>query len=250
MQNEKIIPQRSIVEQSGSSLAKYLKRVVGSGNFIYFFMYETFNMFFNNCPGAIGLLLRHIFYPYLLRKSGKGAQFGRGMILRNPKKTSLGNGVILDDFTVLDCKSEYDPGIIIEDRCLISRNTKLSTGYTGFVKIGKHTIIGENCIIHGPGGIEIGEDVLISDAVLLNAGTHFYSNPNKTILSQGITATGIKIGNDVWIGAGSIIKDGVNIGKGCVVEAGSVVCSSVADYSIVSGNPAVITGERKWTSGA
>lgn len=48
----------------------------------------------------------------------------------------------------------------------------------------------------------------------------------------------IRIGHDVWIGYGSIIMPGVQIGNGAVIGSGSVVTKNVADYEIVAGNPA------------
>lgn len=245
MEEKRVMPQRSIVEETGGMIGKYMKRVVGSKSPVYFLKYELLITLLSNCPGAAGLFLRHIFYPGLFGFPVKGVHFGRGITLRGPLKIALGKGSMLDDFVVLDSKSEFKPGIVLGERCLVSRNTKISTGYTGYVKIGTHTIIGENCIVHGPGGIEIGNDVLISDSVLLNAGSHLWSDPEKTILSQGITAKGIKIGSDVWLGTGVIVKDGLTIGQGCVVEAGTLVNSSLPDYSIVSGVPAKVIRSRK-----
>ena len=54
----------------------------------------------------------------------------------------------------------------------------------------------------------------------------------------------IIIGNDIWIGLGSIILSGVNVGDGAIVAAGSVVTKDVAPYSIVAGNPAKKISER------
>ena len=48
----------------------------------------------------------------------------------------------------------------------------------------------------------------------------------------------IKVGNDVWIGIGAIIKSGVTIGDGAVIGAGAVVTKDVRPYEIVAGNPA------------
>jgi chloramphenicol O-acetyltransferase type B len=47
-----------------------------------------------------------------------------------------------------------------------------------------------------------------------------------------------RIGDDVWVGLGSIVLSGVNIGEGSVIAAGSVVTRDVDEYSIYAGNPA------------
>jgi len=52
------------------------------------------------------------------------------------------------------------------------------------------------------------------------------------------------VGNDVWFGYGSLIKNGVNIGDGSIIAAGSVVVKDVPPYSIVAGNPAKIVKKR------
>ena len=50
----------------------------------------------------------------------------------------------------------------------------------------------------------------------------------------------IRIGDDVWIGAGAIILPGVTIGEGAVVGAGAVVTKDIPPFAIVVGNPAKI----------
>ena len=55
---------------------------------------------------------------------------------------------------------------------------------------------------------------------------------------NGGKAGGITLGNDVWIGHGSIILPGVRIGDGAVVGAGAVVTKDVPPYAIVGGSPA------------
>jgi len=52
------------------------------------------------------------------------------------------------------------------------------------------------------------------------------------------------IGNDVWIGANAIIIQGVKIGNGAVIGAGSIVTKDVGDYEIVAGNPAKFIRKR------
>ncbi len=54
----------------------------------------------------------------------------------------------------------------------------------------------------------------------------------------------VKIGNDVFIGANTIIIGSVNIGDGAIVGAGSVVTKDVEPYAIVAGNPAKTIRKR------
>lgn len=65
-----------------------------------------------------------------------------------------------------------------------------------------------------------------------------YEHPHKE--NDGI----INIGNDVWIGARSIINPGVNVGDGAIIGSGSVVTHNVDPYSIVAGSPARVINYR------
>ena len=48
----------------------------------------------------------------------------------------------------------------------------------------------------------------------------------------------ISIGDDCWLGGGTIVCPGVSIGAGCVIGAGAVVTKDVPPYSLAVGNPA------------
>lgn len=54
----------------------------------------------------------------------------------------------------------------------------------------------------------------------------------------------IIIGNDVWIGANTVILPGVKIGNGAVIGAGAVVTKDVPDYAVVVGVPAKVLKYR------
>jgi acetyltransferase-like isoleucine patch superfamily enzyme len=111
-------------------------------------------------------------------------------------------------------------------------------------------IIGDDCSIHdysvlyGRGDLIIGNNVRIATGVAILPYNHVYSDAENLIRMQGISSKGIIIEDDVWVGAKSIVLDGVLIGKGSVIAAGAVVTKSVEPYSVVGGNPARIIKKR------
>ena len=62
---------------------------------------------------------------------------------------------------------------------------------------------------------------------------------------QGVTRTFVKIEDDCWIAANSVILAGVTIGRGSVIAAGSVVTEDVPAYSVVAGVPAKVIKSRR-----
>ena len=101
----------------------------------------------------------------------------------------------------------------------------------------KYSFIGLNCLL-GP-KVKIGRFSMLANNVSVIGGDHIFSDPNKPIIFSGrpdLQET--IIGDDVWIGAFSIIMSGVKIGDGAIVGAGSVVTKNVPPYSIYAGVPA------------
>jgi len=94
------------------------------------------------------------------------------------------------------------------------------------------------------GGIVIGNNVLVGPYTIIHSGNHKFKNSSIPIYKQGFEFNTITIEDDVWIAANCTILSGVNLGKGCVVAAGSVVTKNVPEYCIVAGVPAKIIGER------
>lgn len=114
----------------------------------------------------------------------------------------------------------------------------------GFVDIAEGCSINAYTILYGTGGIRVGSGVRIAAQTVVVASSHRFDAPDVPIREQGITAEGIVIEDDVWIGAGCRILDGVRIGRGAVVAAGAVVTRSVAPLDIVGGVPAKVIGQR------
>ena len=95
--------------------------------------------------------------------------------------------------------------------------------------------------------VTIGCNTMIAQGVKLVAMNHSFMKKDQLIKNQGIDLNkmGITIGSDCWLGAGSVVLPGVNIGDGVVVGANAVVLMDVPDYAIVVGNPARIIKYRK-----
>lgn len=114
----------------------------------------------------------------------------------------------------------------------------------GIIRIGDNVFIGPYSVIYGHGGLTIGPGTLIAAHTVIIPANHQYERPDVPISQQGITRQGIAIGEDVWIGCGARILDGVQIGNGAVIGAGAVVTRAVPDYGIAVGVPAKVVGRR------
>ena len=97
----------------------------------------------------------------------------------------------------------------------------------------------------GGGDITIGDAVRIGSHVRIIASNHVFSSQDAFIKDQGETKLGIQIEDDVWIGTGACVLDGVKVSRGTVLAAGAVVTKSTEAYSVVAGVPARKVSSRK-----
>ncbi len=118
----------------------------------------------------------------------------------------------------------------------------------GSITIGSGCGINAFCVIYGGGGVTIGDNTRIACHVVIVANNHNIDDVSKNIRDQGFTAEGIRVGSDVWIGAGARILDGVHIGDHAVIGAGAVVTKDIPEYAVAVGVPARVLrlrGEEK-----
>jgi len=179
-----------------------------------------------------------------------GANFGVGWSTRflYPAYFTAGDDVTIGDYCYLDCRSKQ--GVRIGNHTSIDRNLWLSCGGTtesmGFFEIGDNSYIGCNAVIGaGGGGIKMGNNVLIGQAVNFHSESHVFADASAPIRTQGISYKGIVIEDDVWIGSKATILDGVVVGVGAIIGAGAVVTHSIPPYSVAVGIPAKIVGLRE-----
>lgn len=116
-------------------------------------------------------------------------------------------------------------------------------------EIGNDVYIGRGCIFQSThGSIRIGNKVMFGPGVHIHGGNHKFSLKDVAMYDQHKRSTdddgSVNIDDDVWIGANAIILANVNIAKGSVVAAGSIVTSDVPPFSIVAGVPAKVVRLR------
>ena len=134
-------------------------------------------------------------------------------------------------------------------RVEIGENTQLANNVRldamgGDITIGADVLINTFTIITAWSGITIGRDALVAPFCHITDRNHGICK-NKLIKDQAGTSKPIHISQDVWIGSGCVILQGVQIGDGAVVGANSLVNNSIDDYVIVAGSPARIIGNRE-----
>lgn len=112
------------------------------------------------------------------------------------------------------------------------------------VRIGDHGFIGRRCA-SAIVPLEIGHFALIAPEVAFVGGDHRFDVAGVPSSETGRDVLrGVVIHDDVWIGTRAILLDGVVVGEGCVIGAGSVVTRDIEPYSIAAGVPARPIGRR------
>jgi acetyltransferase-like isoleucine patch superfamily enzyme len=197
-------------------------------------------------PSLVGIGLRGVAYKAILKSEGLPI-IEHHVRLLSPSNIRLGKHVYLDSQVYLNGL----PGGIT-----IGAGSSLMYGVVFHVFnyrdlpqagiwTGKNCFFGEYTCIRGQGGVHIGDGVYTGTQVQIAAVNHVFSDPDKYIKDQGITAEGITIEDDVWLASSAVVVDGVTIGKGSVVGAGAVVNKSLPPYSVAAGVPAKIVKDRR-----
>jgi len=218
---------------------KYAALVVGRPGLGALLKHEIIVLLCQNCPGALGLVLRKWLYPSLLGSCGRNVVFGQNVVLRHPHKIHIGDNVVIDDNCLLDAKGETNTGIRLSRGVFIGRNSILSCK-NGDIELGDAANVGFNCELFSASRVRIGANVLIAAYAYVVGGDHDFSDPTKPILHQARRSAGVSIEAGAWIGAGATILDGVRIGERAVIGAAAVVRDDVEAGAVAVGIPARI----------
>lgn len=112
------------------------------------------------------------------------------------------------------------------------------------IEIGDNFGCGEYSFFGAAGGIKIGNNVIMGQNVRFHSENHVFSRCDIPIREQGVSNKGIVVNDDCWVGSGVVFLDGVEVGKGCVVGANTLVNKDIPEYSIAVGNPVRIIKNR------
>jgi acetyltransferase-like isoleucine patch superfamily enzyme len=149
-------------------------------------------------------------------------------------------GVNVHSTAIIDWSAVIEPSggeIYIGRDTLIDRGVILRA-YGGVIRVGSQCRINPYSVLYGNGGLIMGDGVRIAAHTVVIAANHIFSDLDRFIFEQGETALGVNIEDDVLLGAGVRVLDGVTIKRGTVVGANSVVTKSTQPFDVVVGVPA------------
>ncbi len=114
---------------------------------------------------------------------------------------------------------------------------------TGDVEIGADCSVNVAAAVRGL--VRIGDGVRIGSRTSVLGFDHAFDRTDLPVFRQGLTSRGVRIGDDVWIGAHVVVLDGVTVGDHAVIGAGAVVTRDVPAYAVAVGNPARVVRDRR-----
>ena len=150
-------------------------------------------------------------------------------------KLVIGAHAVIDENVLLDFGGSGAGSIVLASRSKLKWGVCIRC-YNGSVTVGHRTSVGEYTVIAGHGGVTIGDHCGIGPHCTLTASEHI-PDSSIPIRYQGERAAGIRVTDDVWIGAGAHVLDGVSLGEHCVIGAGAVVTRSMPADHVCVGVP-------------
>lgn len=196
--------------------------------------------------------LRPWFYSLITRivYSGKEIRFGKGFRCDGIPRILIDSGCKLylgDEVEFrrnVEIRVHQEAQILIGNNIRIDRGVRLLATNKSIIKIEDSVRIGLYTVMNGGANIEIGRKSLISGFIYLQTSMHGHAKKELSMQDQGYIHAPIRLGEDVWLGAGAVILPGVTIHQGAVVGSNAVVTKEVEPFKVVAGIPARELKER------
>jgi acetyltransferase-like isoleucine patch superfamily enzyme len=170
------------------------------------------------------------------RRGKKFAAFGSGSIICFPP-TSLMNEKFIEigTDTMIGPHVALSAGMVPGQECLSQP----------VVRIGDRCLIGRGSGIVGHFSIDIGDDVWTGHHVYITDQNHGYENMDLPISQQSMPEKPVRIGSGSWLGHGTVVLPGADIGEHVVIGANSVVTGVIPSFSVAVGAPARVVKSMK-----
>ncbi len=177
-----------------------------------------------------------------LRQNNPDTEIARDIrIIGNPSKIRLGKGSVVDSGVVFDL---HCGGSITFGEKATLRSGAIIAPYGGSIEFGNECGVQHYSIIYGHGGFQAGNYVRIAAHSVIIPANHGIERTDIPIHQQELTQQGIRFEDDIWVGSGCRILDGVVLEQGIVVASGAVVKNSFPGNTIIGGVPAKILKQR------
>lgn len=139
---------------------------------------------------------------------------------------------------------ELSPNLKFGRGAAIGSFTKMKAT-EGLMEFGQRCGIATGCFFTaGAKGLLVGDNFVCGPNVVITSSNYKYDQFGVHLEDQGTTSKGIRIGDNVWIGAGSVILDGTTLADNCIVVANSLVNRRYPAGAVIQGNPAKIMFKR------
>lgn len=206
--------------------------------------YDKFIIFWNAGIKVLRGLVRRIF----LKEVHGLLLIGRHVQVSHGKHIRCGKNVKFEDYA--EIHGLCSEGLNFGNNATISRGVMIrpSSYYGGDLGIGltmgDNSSIGPHSYIGCSGKITIGKNVMFGPKCSLFAENHVFSDTETSIKSQGVKQKGITIEDNCWIGSNVTILDGVTVGRGSVIAAGTLVNKDIPAGSVVMDKRTKVQKER------
>ncbi|GAB6038000.1 DapH/DapD/GlmU-related protein [Fundidesulfovibrio butyratiphilus] len=194
-------------------------------------------------PGPVGMAARQFVYRPLLGRGSRAPVAESGVEIFHMDSLVLGQSVYIDRL----CRIHASRAEIILGECTRVMRGAYLCSYVSNARPGEGIVTGASCWIgvnavlaSGQGGLTLGREVLVGPGAVLVTGDHDFADPSVSAADRAYTGRPIRVGDNVWIGAGAVVLGGADIGQGSVVAAGAVVTGRVDPYTVVGGVPAKV----------
>ena len=203
-----------------------------------------------NIGGGVGHRVRYFYYSRRFKECGKNARIGIGVIIRGCEFIRIKNDVWIEDYCIIIAG---DPGEMKGREVKIKEN-KAFSGKRGEIIMGSNIHIAPFCLIHGFGGVEIGDYVGIgTGSKLYSMSNHYQSFKDKTQITYAgpmvknkpavILINPIVIKRNAWVSLNTTFLKGT-VGENAFVSPNSIIVKDIPDNVIAAGSPAIKIRDR------